>query len=444
MPAAAVHIGAAVFVNPSRPMSTSSPTFTPVLETKPTVQWSYRKGVGFGMLRSLIAFVSCAMLVGLTGTTTTFAASPTLTPLEQAAEGFLAKEANSRHWTITSQNLQTLSETSSPTSLTVDFIVTQSHLLDFASPNDVPIMQGMIREENALTGLSASRADFIQAYVAKWHGNLQRYIEKPTVSHEELKVVAGLNSDGTLNPSSIQVFGLADENGDWVSATTALASIVSPAAEAAMGQAIIASMAQSQVSAPAAIPLGSPYYNAYSAPNALSYAETYTSNPYNNNCGTNEPTDNTKYNIQINPNHGLPYYPWESSLACNDCADFVSQIMVAGGLPTDSIWNSSSFTNSDWYTVSGLVSYMTGKGYWVQQSSPWGVLAGGVVEDPNGSHVELVDYNDGSSALFDSHTSDRWEWGYVSSPYNGAPNQPGPMPWSNTIGYNVYYWLPSY
>ncbi len=64
------------------------------------------------------------------------------------------------------------------------------------------------------TNVWSAQSSAINDYVGQWQTNLQTYITTPHPIHEELKVTATLNSDGQIDPGSVQVFELADELGD--------------------------------------------------------------------------------------------------------------------------------------------------------------------------------------------------------------------------------------
>lgn len=93
----------------------------------------------------------------------------------------------------------------------------------------------------------------------------------------------------------------------------------------------------------------------------------------------------------------------------NDCANFVSQAMRAGGIPTDAAWKSGTtpWINTGLNVSNGLKQYMVNtKGYFYQ-STKTTTAAGGFIFAKNYSHVMFVVANDGVSLLYSSHTNDR-------------------------------------
>lgn len=142
----------------------------------------------------------------------------------------------------------------------------------------------------------------------------------------------------------------------------------------------------------------------YTPENAIRYAITYTSNT-KNQCSESDPTyyDPAKYNSEFQ------YYE------CNDCANFVSQCLVAGGVQEDSVfykysvaWRYVDFLgNND----NDLYSYLVNKNA-VETFTRTLVLPGSVAlldwnNNNSPDHAMLVTYSDGYLIFASAHTSDR-------------------------------------
>lgn len=139
----------------------------------------------------------------------------------------------------------------------------------------------------------------------------------------------------------------------------------------------------------------------YSVFNAVMYSETYTSNPttcsfHGNTCGNYVNTE--KYNSA--------YANYASTHT--DCANFVSQIACAGGIPTDSNWKAGT---SKWYNVANLCSYMVEKGYWKEISFSE-LAVGDFVSFTPESHIALVSAFDGENFRYSAHTNDRLNYAF--------------------------------
>lgn len=130
-----------------------------------------------------------------------------------------------------------------------------------------------------------------------------------------------------------------------------------------------------------------PYNNAA----AVKYADKYTSNPIK--AEVNELVWNKQYKTYE-----------------NDCANFVSQCLLAGGVKTTSLWYPDSLywirTGSPKYATDGITSYMQKRNafYLTNYNA---VSAGGFICLTKESHVVLVTSNDSITVLFNSHTNDR-------------------------------------
>lgn len=131
--------------------------------------------------------------------------------------------------------------------------------------------------------------------------------------------------------------------------------------------------------------------NVYDNAAAVRYADKYTSNPIN--AEVNNKVWNKKYKTYE-----------------NDCANFVSQCLLAGGIKTTSQWYPESLywirTGSPKYASDGITSYMQKRNafYLTNYNA---VSAGGFICLTKESHVVLVTSNDSITVLFNSHTNDR-------------------------------------
>jgi len=122
--------------------------------------------------------------------------------------------------------------------------------------------------------------------------------------------------------------------------------------------------------------------------------------------------DKSKYNPQY-----IGYY-------CTDCANYVSQAVHYGGIPTDSTWYPSSESQA-WNVVDyphsddDLFSYMWEHYCWLTIYRPYAVPGSMGMIDRNSNnspdHATLIVYNDGSILKFSAHTSDHRNYPLPSS-----------------------------
>ena len=99
-----------------------------------------------------------------------------------------------------------------------------------------------------------------------------------------------------------------------------------------------------------------------------------------------------------------------------DCANFVSQCIHAGGIPTDATWKADSVS---WIRASAVPSYMMNKGY-ATKTSYTNATAGSFAYTSSGAgHAVLVTINDGAKIAYTAHTTDRKDAAFSSADLNG-------------------------
>lgn len=106
-----------------------------------------------------------------------------------------------------------------------------------------------------------------------------------------------------------------------------------------------------------------------------------------------------KYWNKANP--AYPYYPGVN------CANFVSQCLVAGGVKTDSTWKkgTNAFVNTQ-----ALKNYFTGKGIkYISKPSASQIKKGDVIYTNNGGHVMFVMRKSGNTIYASGNTNNRDE-----------------------------------
>jgi hypothetical protein len=135
-----------------------------------------------------------------------------------------------------------------------------------------------------------------------------------------------------------------------------------------------------------------------------------------------------------------------------DCANFVSQCLIAGGFSTSGCYGNWG-TGSTIPVVTNLEQCLTDKGWKKSYSIPSGGFpAGGVIAFNNGQHTVLC-VQGGNNPLVAGHTNDEWmgssNWG--TRTYYWDPNASnvddggdddggsGNISWLSTVnGYNIY------
>ena len=132
----------------------------------------------------------------------------------------------------------------------------------------------------------------------------------------------------------------------------------------------------------------------YSQNAARDYANTYSSNVVSCECGSSSCVAKYDSDYWNSDYTGHPH---------SDCANFVSQCLHAGGIPTDNTWYAES---SSWIGVANLIEYMVDEGY-VNSSTYAAACKGDIVRWTDSSHVALITYNDTIEHRYTGHTRDR-------------------------------------
>ncbi len=86
-----------------------------------------------------------------------------------------------------------------------------------------------------------------------------------------------------------------------------------------------------------------------------------------------------------------------------DCANYISQCLYAGGIPTDNTWYAGSLA---WVNVSELCNYMLNNGYW-REISYLMPPVGAYMRYTNISHIVMLSSHDGVTYKYSGHTNDR-------------------------------------
>lgn len=203
-----------------------------------------------------------------------------------------------------------------------------------------------------------------------------------------------LIEDGAGSITQVLGLGATDENGSRIRLPL---SSYFPQTEAVMFQNGVDAVREIKTAvATAALPTVSSEYDRIAAGD---YAMRWSSEaPASSTCGCEENRpyiDHSKYN------------PAYENFCCSDCANFVSQALYAGGVPTDTVWR--PYTHA-WIRVNEMYDYMyTNKGYWLPSSFA-SCNAGGVIVNrtPAGGrpHINLCVLNDTVNRAFAAHTDD--------------------------------------
>ena len=159
----------------------------------------------------------------------------------------------------------------------------------------------------------------------------------------------------------------------------------------------------------------------YNRVDARDYADTYTStvkDSENCECGAVH-DDGSPVTIKKDTTKWNPDYAWYCH---NDCANYVSQAMVAGGVETKSPWTPGE---SAFVSCSGMYNYFYNTKGWWEKSSSSICNAGGIIflidSDEAKYHAMMCTKNDGYNRTYSAHTNDKKQATYnVNSTFSSS------------------------
>lgn len=290
-------------------------------------------------------------------------------------------------------------------------IVIKTHLVKMLVEEDVhdlPFIKGMTSSVEKLQRARSNDAALARFVLDEQIEAMSEYIGVEQEQNEVFRVSFDI-SDTDLSDATIEVFGLNEfipaeyfgpesSSEQYMNGKTELQENIQYTKEA-----LAISCPEADVRSKQSLDaIGSKATISYDRRAAAAYANTYTSE-----CGDSY---NTEY--------WNPDYVAHTEHGGNDCANYVSQAIYAGGIPTDSTWKPESiaWVNTGRNNKNGLTHYMTDKGYF-QESTQSTCAAGGFMSHTDISHVIFIVANDGKELLFSSHTADRLQASFKGDYY---------------------------
>ncbi|MBS3908154.1 MAG: amidase domain-containing protein, partial [Actinobacteria bacterium] len=263
--------------------------------------------------------------------------------------------------------------------------------------------------------LSQKQLEAANKDIEIWRQELNQCINTDQTGVVRVKVAGTLDSHGKLIPDSLKFYfeqnGAPD--GGVVYIPAPLSQIPTPQAVEKDSYDAISSTVKDTLNMKKQIS-ASANYNRISAAN---YANYYTSNT-SALCTSSILANPYYWNTNVYPTYKL----------CADCADYISQSMRAGGIPTSNYWYyDQNYSRPEWWTANGLRTYMVLNGYMNQATNlnqcvagyPFFLMSGG-----SAYHAMMMVSNDGTTRRLAAHTSDR-KW-YI---------------WNGTISDAYYYYV---
>ncbi len=312
-----------------------------------------------------------------------------------------------------------------------------------------PFLRGMqyyiIENKKALSNTTIK---MIESKIRERKKELMEPIGEPTEENIVLKIVCEVTPTGSIKKNTVNIFYNVSGEGTpiWKDATDLFpSSALSPKEEERMGYEEIKNLLGKLYPANGSSKEVSPtayYENWYVRNNAKIYADAHTSN-YNPaikcwryDYQTGQWVREVSYGA-INDGNGndiwnMSQYPLSpvtiqgetryETLACHNCADFVSQAMYAGGMLADGKWGplyrKTGAPDGNWYWtyVPDLLPYMRDtRGDWVY-SDYNNTQNGDAIVWPGQSHTAMIDYNlyqNGTyTKKYAAHTTDSKQYYY--------------------------------
>jgi len=297
--------------------------------------------------------------------------------------------------TVTSKQVQ-----SGKMEVTMD--IEAMDVLNGGPRDDQPVIAGQLQylqDHGAALSVTAKKA--VEDDISYWRGTIDSAMTVPTLTCYPIKVTANVDTAGNIDTSTLQVCvdnGAAGSN--FITAAQFFKGLRSVWTTVAQAYANAASIASAKdPAAPKALLRAS-----YSPTSAYQYADAWVAST------TSTCSDGTTYQNTANWNNSA--YPAYVGRDCNDCTDYVSQCLHAGGIPTTSTWQypSGGSPTTAWCNVTGLKNYLVNNSYVTYNvtlvnckcGDPFFFDVGGTLV-----HTVFMVYNDGTTFKYDAHTNDR-------------------------------------
>lgn len=274
-----------------------------------------------------------------------------------------------------------------------------SQMLKARTPQELPAIKGMMKFVSLNSKrLSQNKVVAVNKEINNWIEEVKGYIGKTETITADFKVVANISGNGDVSKDTVKFF-VATSQGDFYEVD----KLVESASEMEEGW---FNHAKEVADKAGDITINGSYQDIYQRTTAASYADKYALN------------------------HNSAYYT-----CLNDCANFVSQALYAGGIPMDSYHDVSHWwceppkppkDYSPWCYVgadiknnyTGLRRYMINRRYFYTSDYYW-ANAGSVIVWKDDSHVAMVVQNDTITRALSQHDPDKRHYYYSGIDNNG-------------------------
>lgn len=311
-----------------------------------------------------------------------FAASSQLPTTEQVIEIGEQKileyitEREAEYYNVKNIDLEIYDLEESSADLSFNVVATITHKLKADDPSELPYVQGI------LSGMGTEKPAANLTVLSPMLREFESHINEDTRMNLYFSVSASIDSLNTVTEDDVQLFAL-----DSMDNKVDVSQFDIPTANEMFEQGYAGAKAMlASVEATRAAPEIS-NWDDYDRIAARDYAYNWWG-----------PEDS-----DYNPD----YTNWNSG--GGDCANFVSQCIYAGGVPTSSDWKKDS---SAWISTSKLASYMTTNGYATEESYTV-TNAGNFATKPG--HSVLVTINNGVDICYTAHNKNKKDTAFTKT-----------------------------
>lgn len=323
--------------------------------------------------------------------------------IEEELNKLIDKQMKLYRWDLMDSSYDVISQSVENDKLTLDYNVAIIHRLDFPSVKDVPVLQGKLKYLNELKTDPAGnglKINYVETKVNEWEKNLQSYIDQDQELQETIRVVALLDKNNEVIKGSIEFY--FQEADDSFTPADEFLVIATDDEVFQSSYNDIKDRAKKVKEKDPSDPVMTivPTYDDYNGTAAVNYANTYVKT-------TSLVCQSGSTTLQNKANYNQNY----AAYTCNDCANYVSQCLYAGGIPQTTTWAPAKtpWINTGYSTsIYGLKDYMLEYDYAIPVSKS-SVEPGGFIAMTTISHVMFVVYNDGYTVKYDAHSSDRYQ-----------------------------------
>lgn len=300
---------------------------------------------------------------------------------------YVDKDASLRNWKVLDQKITQFASAQSGQDVSITFNIEQKHLLNFAKAEDSPALKGRLKHlQRNGKQLSANALAKANKEIEMWKRDINEYITTPQHSSDRIKVTATLDTSGIVKPDTVKFYA-EDPVGNF-----SLISLQDIPSNESVEQDAFNTIKENATETQEGVvePLAIVDYDRIAA---RDYVRTWVENT-STYCSSTTTQDKSNYN------------PSYTAYTCADCANYVSQGLYAGGIPTDSTWSPDT---SAWIYVPSQVSYMVNQMYWIATTDLNECVAGFPFRMKTYDHVMMMSYNDGQTRLYCGHSSDRYD-----------------------------------